>query len=263
MTFFEGLQSAAVSLVVAGNEGVAPFLTLFLVGIIEKARPDLLSMGETMENIVASWPGLLFFGIMAVIELISKCVPVLDEIVDSVMIWIVPFMSVLGTLSTMGLVNFDDGTADGEGRRQLSVASGALLFLQIVLIIFGICLALSMHLTKMFVRMIGVGWLTGILTVVEITWTITTVTMAIFIQQLAIFLAVVMISGAAIVVKRKWWDKRHGDVDEMGHDAHVGGEGQRIRVHESTGGDDTITGSGGGNYHATDQKGFPLATPAV
>ena len=105
-------------------------------------------------------------GTMSIIELISKCVPVLDEIVDAIMVWIVPFMSILGTQSTMGLVNLDasgterDGAnvdyVDEDGRRQLSVASGTLLFLQIILILFGICLALSMHLTTRFVRMIGV-----------------------------------------------------------------------------------------------------------
>ena len=116
------------------------------------------------------------------------------------MVWIVPFMSIsLGTPITMGLVNLDasgtesdganDNGVDEDGRRQLSVASGALLFLQI----------------------------TSILTVAEVTWTVvTTVTMTIFIQQLAIVLAVIMIGGATIVVKRKWWDKRHtssGDDD--------------------------------------------------
>jgi len=67
----------------------------------------------------------------------------------------------------MGLVNLDasgtgsdganDDGVDKDGRRQLGVASGALLFLQFILILFDICLALSMHLTKTFVRMIGVG----------------------------------------------------------------------------------------------------------
>ena len=50
--------------------------------------------------------------------------------------------------------------------------------------------------------------------------------MAIFIQQLAILLAVIMIGGATIVVKRKWWDKcRAGSGDD---DYHAGGEVQRI-----------------------------------
>ena len=106
--------------------------------------------------------------------------------------------------------------------------------------------------------MIGVGWLTSILTVAETTWTVTTVTMAIFIQQLAIVLAVIVIGGTTTVVKRKWWDKRcTGSGDD---DYHSGGEGQRI--HESTGGD--YVGSGGGTYHAKEyQKGFAIATPVV
>lgn len=208
-------------------------------------------MGETLESIVASWPGLLFLGIMTVLEFVSKCVPVLDEIVDSFMVWIVPFMSILGTLSTMGLVTMNssgDGSgADDDQGRRLNAASGALLFLQILLICFGIVLALSMHLTKMFVRLLGVGWLTGILTVVEAGWCITTVTMAIFIQQIAIALAVVMVVGAGYVVKRKWWDKRHSGDEEGGED------GQQIQ------GDDGATSS----YHAADDKGTTSIPTAV
>ena len=64
------------------------------------------------------------------------------------MVWIVPFMSILGAPSTMGLVNLDasgtesdganDNGVDEDGRRQLSLSSGALLSLQIILILFGI-----------------------------------------------------------------------------------------------------------------------------
>ena len=208
-----------------------------------------------MESIVASWPGLILLGILSALELVSKCVPVIDEVVDSIVVWIVPFMSILGTLSTMGLVSMDAAAGEGGdedgGRRQLSVTSGAILFLQIILIIFGICLALSMHLTKMFVRMIGVGWLTSILTVVEVSWTISTVTMAIFIQQIAIFLAAIMIGAAAVVVKRKWWDKLHNGDDDI--DSQLGGERQRMQ---------TDTTAGGG-YYATDEKGFAVSTPTV
>ena len=87
----------------------------------------------------------------------------------------------------------------------------------------------------------------------EVTWTVTTVTMTIFIQQLANFLAVIVIGGPTIVVKRKWWDKRRTSSGD--DDYHSGGEGQRI--HESTGGDY-------GTYHAKEyQKGFAIATPVV
>jgi len=211
-----------------------------------------------MESIVASWPGLLFLGVMTVLEFVSKCVPVLDEIVDSIMVWIVPFMSILGTLSTMGLVTMnsssdgadatDDFANDDEGGRRLNASDGALLFLQIVLICFGIVLALSMHVTKMFVRLLGVGWLTGILTVVEAGWCITTVTMAVFIRQISIFLAGVMVVGAGYVVKKKWWDKRH-------EGEGTGEEGQQIQ-----GGDEE---GGTGSYHATDDKGKADVIPTA
>lgn len=120
-----------------------------------------------MENIVARWPGLIILGIMTVLEFVSKCVPVLDQVIDSVVFFIVPLMSVLGTISTFGLFDhFADEAGDNEGRR-LSISSRALIFCQIILICVGVCLAVSLHLFKMLVRLIGIGWLQGILTIVE------------------------------------------------------------------------------------------------
>ena len=91
----------------------------------------------------------------------------------------------------------------------------------------------------------------------EVTWTATTVTMAIFIQQLAIVL-IIVIGGTTIVMKRKWWDKRRTSSGD--DDYHSGGKGQRI--HESTSGDYVC--SGGGTYYVKEyQKGFASATPVV
>lgn len=55
MGFFDTLTATAVSFTVAGNTGVTPFLTLFLVGCVERANPNLLQMDETMETLLASY----------------------------------------------------------------------------------------------------------------------------------------------------------------------------------------------------------------
>jgi len=57
----------------------------------------------------------------------------------------------------------------------------------------GVVLALSIHLLKMIIRIIGEGWLTQILTVVEVSFCVITVTISIYVTQFAIFMAIVFI----------------------------------------------------------------------
>lgn len=247
MGFFDVLQSAAVSMVVAGNNGIAPFLTLFLVGCIEKNNPDLLTMSSTMENVVASWPGLIFLGTLTILEIVAKCVPVLDQIVDSVMLFIVPCTSVIGTLSTFGL--FGHLAGDDEGRR-LSVASGALVFLQIVLVCVGVCLAVSLHLFKMLVRLMGIGCLNCVFTIAEIGFCVSTVTIAIFAKEIAIIIAALLFIAAGYTIKKKFIDKKDSTEGEEGRHVSRQVEGDVVDV----------------GYQATDDKGdipTAIATPVV
>lgn len=131
-------------------------------------------MDGTIEALLSSWPSLIVLGIASVLEFVGNCVPVLDEIIDSVMTFVIPFMSVVGSLSTFGLFNQftgDTSTGDDGAQRMLEGGSGALVFFQIILVICGIGLALCLHLFKMFVRLLGEGCLTGLLTAMEVTWT--------------------------------------------------------------------------------------------
>lgn len=97
--------------------------------------------------------------------------------------------------------NTSDGSSGGE-RRLMMGASGALIFLQIVIVFIGIGLAISMHLLKLLVRLIGEGWLTAVLTVLEASWCITTIIVAIFIRPIALFIAALICLGFAFNIKR-------------------------------------------------------------
>lgn len=157
MAFLDWLTTTALSFTISGNAGVSPFLSLFLVGVIEKTNPELLQMDGTIEWILSSWITIFIWGALAVLEVVGKCIPVIDEVIDSVMTFVVPIVSILGSLSTFGLftaVNNGESIED-EGRRVLSIASGALTFLQICIVGVGIILALCMHGMKMLLRLIG------------------------------------------------------------------------------------------------------------
>lgn len=204
MGFMDFLTSGAVSIVVGGNTGINPCLTLFLVGCIGKMDPTLLNMeGTTMETLLSSWLSLIVLGIFTVLEFVSMCVPVVDQIVDSIMTFVIPIMSVLGSLSTFGLFN---QIADEENR-QLGVASGALVFFQIIIVLTGIGLALLLHLFKMIVRLFGEGCLTGVMTCLEVTWTFFAITVVIFIRPIAIVVAAWLLFCAGYTIKRKFLDK--------------------------------------------------------
>ena len=216
------LVSSAVGLVMAGNSGVSSFLTLFLMGCLQKYDDSLLAMDETLENILASWPSLVVLGILTLLEFIAMCVPVVDEITDTALTFIVPIVSGIATLGTFGLYNLNDNSEEtgDSNRRQLGEVSDAFLTVwQCTMVIFGVGLGLTMHLFKMLVRLIGEGWLTNILTILETSWTITTVIMAIFIRQVAIVIAAGLLVAAVWHWKRKWQQHRNEtttDANEVG-----------------------------------------------
>jgi len=99
MGVIQYVSTSALSLTLSGNTGVAPFLTIFLVGIIENSDPSLLHMDGWIEKVIASWPGLVMFGGLTILEFVGECVPVVDEIVDSAMAFVVPIFSVMGWLA--------------------------------------------------------------------------------------------------------------------------------------------------------------------
>jgi hypothetical protein len=157
MAFFDWLSTTALSIIFSGNTGVSPFMSLFLIGLLEKTNPDLLQMDGTIEWILSSWFTIVIWAMLMVLEFVGKCIPVVDEVIDSAMTFVVPIFSTMGSLATFGLFNaVNNGeNLEDEGRRRLTIASAALTFLQIVLIGVGIVLALCMHGIKMLVRLVG------------------------------------------------------------------------------------------------------------
>ena len=72
--FFDYISSSALSLVVSGNTGISPFLTLFVLGLVEMGNPELLNMGETMEVALASWWSIGILGLLTAGETVGKCI---------------------------------------------------------------------------------------------------------------------------------------------------------------------------------------------
>lgn len=222
MNLLDWLSATAVSFTISGNTGIAPFSSLFLVGLLEATNPDLLNMDGTIERMLSSWYGLIILGILSILEFVGKCVPVIDEIIDSALTFVVPIFSILGSLSTFGLFSMvnnggdadaaagDDVTAamDDQGRRHLSVASGTLVFFQVIVVAIGIVLALCLHGIKMLVRLLGEGCLTNCITVLEYTWIGLSITLAVFVREIAICIAILFCFVAVYMIKRRLVDKK-------------------------------------------------------
>lgn len=115
---FDYISSVAVSLTMSGNTGISPFLTLFLLGLIEFIKPELLNMGETMDMLLASWWSIAILGILAIAELVGKCIPAVDELIDSAEVFVIPAISILATMATMGLLPVPEGALTDVGQGQ-------------------------------------------------------------------------------------------------------------------------------------------------
>eukprot|EP00978_Attheya_sp_CCMP212_P036681 scaffold168143_cov48-Attheya_sp.AAC.2 len=218
------LVATAVSFTVAGNTGVSSFLTLFLVGLIEASDPGKLQMSDTMQVIFTSWPSLLIMFTGTVLEFVAMCVPVVDEITDMALTFVIPVIATLASMGTLGLHTaaetgsggyasaygddyysnaYDDGNAYDDNGRQLGAVDSAWTFFHFVIIGGGIGLALCMHLIKMLVRLVGEGWLTNILTVLETIWTVTTVMIAVFFKPFAILFAGILLLASGWFIKKR------------------------------------------------------------
>jgi len=226
------IGASALSVTLGGNSGVAPFLTLFIVGVIERVDPNLLNMEDWVSKAVASWPSIAVLGALTILELVAKCIPCVDTVYESIMAFVAPILSVFGSVSAFGLFNVvpqeqsrtlyaeynyyntTDAHFHGENmeehdqHRRLAERSGWLVFLQVMLCFVGIIVTILVHLFKLFMRVIGEGCCTCCITSVEYAWTVTSVIITILIVPLAIATAIILIIASGVGFKKKVWDKR-------------------------------------------------------
>merc|ERR1712194_635520 len=69
------------------------------------------NMGETMEVALASWWSICILGLLTVGETVGKCIPAIDEMIDSAEVFVVPVISVLASLATMGVLPVPGGSS--------------------------------------------------------------------------------------------------------------------------------------------------------
>lgn len=240
LSAFDYVTSSALSLTAAGNTGISPFLSLLLLGAIEKANPDLLKMDGWIETLLSNWATISVLSILTVLEIVGKCVPVVDEIIDSAELFVAPILSVFSSFGTLGLLDptassaASESTADGANTEEAdgterdlrnlgAVSDAALTGLKAVLVIVGVGLALAIHLLKMLIRLVGLACCAGCcqpcITVFETTAVVVGILVAVFVRQIAIATCILLFVGAGYLVKRKWCDKKHaddGDEDDGG-----------------------------------------------
>jgi len=225
------ISASALSVTLGGNSGVAPFLTLFIVGIIERVDPNLLNMEEWVSKAVASWPSVAVLGALTIVEFVAKCVPCVDAVYESSMAFVAPVLSVFGSFSAFGLFNavpeeqsrtlhaeynynmtdaylYYENIEEFNEHRRLAEKSGWLVFLQVMLCSVGVIVAILVHLFKLLMRVIGEGCCTCCITSVEYTWTVTSVIITILIVPVAIGTAAILIVAAGVGFKKKFLDKR-------------------------------------------------------
>lgn len=243
---YDYISSAAVSLTIAGNTGISPFLTLLLLGVIEVANPELLNMGATMEMILASWWSIGVLGLLAIGEMVGKCIPAVDEVIDSAEVFVVPALSILATMATMGMLPVPEGSQSdlgqgqtidaigmfengGEGYRGLqeefdqeldsnNFGEGFMNFTKISLVAIGIGLSLSIHLCKMLVRVSSLvcsgGCCQPCITIVEYVLVVFGVISAILAPAFAILACIVLLVAAGYVIHVKCCKENENDSDD-------------------------------------------------
>lgn len=230
---FDYMSASALSLTMAGNTGISPFLTLFILSLVEKVWPDALSMGDLVEGILSSWWALILLGVLSAAEILAKCIPALDEIVDSVEVFLVPIISILATLSTLGMIpspfvgtdvdSTTPDTTDGirfleEVQNDNNVRDAFLIATAVVLVIAGMILSLLIHLLKMIIRvsslMCSAGCCQPCITLLELTTVCIAVVCAILSPIFAIVACVLFWIGAWYVLTVKCCCKKKEEEED-------------------------------------------------
>lgn len=235
---YEYITASAVSLTMAGNTGISPFLTLLILGVLEMTQPELLDMGPNMEFLLANWWSIGILGALTIAEMIGKCVPAIDEVIDSAEVFVVPIISVLSTLATAGLlpVPSQDDAGMGQninvieildnrtdfGERYLqdeldsnTFSKGFITFTIVSLVLVGMGLALAIHLFKMLVRvsslMCSGGCCQPCITVLEYLLVVVGVILAIVAPVVAIFASIAFMVAAGYVIRKKCCKTKEDD----------------------------------------------------
>ena len=169
------------------------------MGTIERSNPDLLDISSLIEEGISSTPSPVILGIFSVVEMVGHCIPVVYELMDSDVTFIVPIISLIESLSTFGVymeININK-SEDIQSRRLFLdvVVSGFILILQASILIPGVGLALRMHLFKMLLQLTREAWLTQILTIMELFYCITTILLVIYIRPVALITASFILFG--------------------------------------------------------------------
>lgn len=241
---YDYISSAAVSLTMAGNTGISPFLTLFLLGLIEMIKPELLNMGPTMETILASWWSIVILAGLALAEMVAKCIPALDEIIDSAETFVIPVISVLSTMATLGLLpgaTSADSQADAglgqdinaigrfyrdEDYRYLQedldengFSEGFMNFTKVSLVVIGAGLALAIHIFKMIIRVSSLvcsgGCCQPCITIMEYITVVIGVILAIVLPAFAIIACVIIVGITLYVIRTKCQKKKEESETEI------------------------------------------------
>mmetsp|Transcript_1744 Transcript_1744/g.3785 ORF Transcript_1744/g.3785 Transcript_1744/m.3785 type:complete len:304 (-) Transcript_1744:454-1365(-) len=236
------LISSALSLTMAGNTGISPFLTLLILGLIEITNPELLNMGQTMEIILASWWSIAILGVLTIGEMVGKCIPAIDEIIDSAEVFVVPAVSILASMATLGLLSGDEnpqlgagqgqnvdiiglleGDDVGDGYRSLQdqlgdsneFGEGFITFAKICLVAAGMGLALLIHFFKMLVRVSSLIFTAGCcqpcITILESLVVVFGVVLSILVPTFAVVACIILLIAAGYAIRVRCYKKKYGN----------------------------------------------------
>lgn len=218
-SFFNSVSSAALSLTASGTTGISPFLTLFILGLIEKVMPDLLPMGGRLEIILASWWSLIVLGLLTVVEIVSKCVPALDEVIDSFEVFLVPILSVVATMATLGISpnSSVDGSVDSDGTvtdvdddddENNRFWTALRVSATVGLVLTGAVLSLLIHILKMIIRVSSLTCAAGLcqpcITLLEVIVVCVWIIFAILSPVFAIVACLILLVGAVYALRVKF-----------------------------------------------------------
>jgi len=214
MLTFDDIITMCVSLSLAGSCGMAPFLSILVIGILQKTFPSLLDMHDSIRLLLSSTVSLLFLGIMAILQVLASCKAAtrMSHIFNSTNVVIVPIMSICATLSTLGMFEYNKSNFEEDDSRErrltYTLTLSTQFIFQTILITLGIFLSISIHMFRMLIRNVVLESSSKfVLTFIETCICIISVVLVVIYNKAAIGVCLTFQLAAIFNVKKRFQQK--------------------------------------------------------
>lgn len=89
------MANMGIAVALSGLTGIKAFIPIFLVAVGSKFMGEDFPLALADGSWLDSWPAIISLGVLLIGEMVSDCIPIVDEVLDAAMLFIKPVMAII------------------------------------------------------------------------------------------------------------------------------------------------------------------------